>query len=220
MKNRNNGSQKVQVYVDRLFVGVGDSQQLFDLKEELTTNLSEKMSDYKNTGMKEEEAFKEAIRSLGDLSGLVSEMREIGQDQAKQAVYSSMSSRVSDAGIVIGILVILFGLLTCAMLYSMGLSMDISSSALIFVVIGAPVVIYSVLTRESKTKYAMNRVRALLYGIATGMILFSMLVATMSGFATGEMFIAISVFMVFFLIGIGIWLSLLFTGTGRRKKGA
>ncbi|MFA9456870.1 permease prefix domain 1-containing protein [Halalkalibacter sp. AB-rgal2] len=219
MKNRINGTQKVKVYVDRLFVGIGDSQQLFDLKEELTTNLSEKMSDYKNTGMTEEEAFKEAIRSLGDLSALVNEMREIGQNQAKQAVYTSMSSRVSAAGIVIGTLIILFGLLTCAMLYSMGLSMDISSSALIFVVIGAPLVIYSVLTRESKTKYAMNRVRALLYSIAIGVILFSILVTALSGFATGEVFIAMSVFMVFFLIGIGIWLSLLFTGTGRRKEG-
>lgn len=35
--------------------------------------------------------------------------------------------------------------------------------------------------------------------------------------ATGEMYIAISSFMVFFLGGVGLYLFLIFTGTDRRK---
>ncbi|WP_209121254.1 hypothetical protein [Alkalihalobacillus sp. BA299] len=79
------------------------------------------------------------------------------------------------------------------------------------------IVTYSVLTRETSQKYAMNKVRAIFYAIGFGLILFSLFVAFTSGFATGEMFIAISSFMVFFLVGIGLLLGLLFTGTDRKK---
>jgi hypothetical protein len=217
MKKQSNLDKKVNTYVDHLFSGVGDSQQLFELKEELAINLREKIGDFKKSGMPEEEAFKQAVSSMGDLSGLVDDMRELGQDKAKQAVYSTMTERVSMAGLVVGILVILFGILTTAMLYFMNLSVEAVSGPAIFVVLGGAVVTYSFLTRESSRKYAMNKVRALLYTLAVGLILFSLFVACVSGFATGEMFIAISSFMVFFLLGIGLLLSLLFSGTNRKK---
>lgn len=33
---------KVKTYIEKLFAGVGASQELFDLKEELATNMKEK----------------------------------------------------------------------------------------------------------------------------------------------------------------------------------
>ncbi|MBU8906330.1 permease prefix domain 1-containing protein [Desertibacillus haloalkaliphilus] len=218
MKRNSNLDQRIQTYVNKLFSGVGDSQQLFDLKEELTTNLKEKISDYIKSGMEEDDAFKEAVSSLGDLSGLVDDMRDIGQDKARQAVYSSMTSRISTAGLIAGILVILFGVLTTAMLYFMGLPLEAVTGPIIFVVIGGAIVVYSFLTRETSHKYAMNKVRAIIYATAIGLILFSLFVAFTSGFATGQLFIAISSFMVFFLIGVGLLLFLLFTEVDRKKK--
>ena len=38
-------NSKVKKYIDHLFSDVEPSQQLFDLKEELTTNLKEKIED-------------------------------------------------------------------------------------------------------------------------------------------------------------------------------
>lgn len=46
MRNKSELDQKIKTYINQLFSGVGESQQLFDLKEELTTNLKEKISDY------------------------------------------------------------------------------------------------------------------------------------------------------------------------------
>ncbi len=66
-----------------MFADVGPSQQLFDLKEELSTNMKEKITDYQSRGMDEEQDFKEAVISMGDLRGLVGDMRKIGQDTAK-----------------------------------------------------------------------------------------------------------------------------------------
>ena len=59
--------QRVENYLNSVLAGGGDSRQLADLKEELTTNLLEKISDYQAQGMEEDEAFREAIISLGDL---------------------------------------------------------------------------------------------------------------------------------------------------------
>ncbi|MGD6776964.1 permease prefix domain 1-containing protein [Sutcliffiella horikoshii] len=214
---KSNVDKKVQAYVDSLFSGVGESQQLFDLKEELATNLKEKIADYKKDGMDESAAFKEAVSSMGDLSGLVDDMREVGQNKAKQAVYSSMTARISAAGLITGILLILFGVLTSAMLYFMDMDLEAVTGTAIFVVFGIAIITYSGLTRESSKKYAMNRIRAILYAVAIGLVAFSLFVAFTTGFATGEIYIAISSFMIFFLMGIGLWLGLLFTGTDRRK---
>jgi hypothetical protein len=82
--------KKVNAYIENLFSGVGASQQLFDLKEELATNLKEKTYDIQSRGLDEDQAFKEAVISMGDLSGLVDDMRKLGQDMAKQNVCSTM----------------------------------------------------------------------------------------------------------------------------------
>ncbi|MEA3318715.1 MAG: permease prefix domain 1-containing protein [Bacillota bacterium] len=214
---RTSVDKKVQAYVDGLFSGVGESQQLFDLKEELATNLKEKIADYKKDGMDESAAFKEAVSSMGDLSGLVNDMREIGQDKVKQAVYSSMTARISAAGLITGILLILFGVITSVMLYFMDLQLEAVTGTAIFVVFGVSLITYSALTRETSKKYGMNKVRAICYAVAVGLVAFSLFVAFTTGFATGEMYIAISSFMIFFLVGIGLWLGLAFTGTDRRK---
>ncbi len=94
--------KKIRNYIENLFAGVGPSQQLFDLKEELFINMKEKISDYNSRGMEEEQAFKEAVISMGDLSGLVDDMRKLGQDKARQAIYTTMTARISLAGIIAG----------------------------------------------------------------------------------------------------------------------
>ncbi|WP_163971058.1 permease prefix domain 1-containing protein [Oceanobacillus halotolerans] len=217
MKRNRSLDDKVRNYLNRLFAGVGESQQLFDLKEELTINLKEKIRDYEKHGMGEEEAFKEAISSMGDLSGLVDDMREVGKDSAREAVYTSMAERISTAGLIVGILIILFGILTMAMLYFMEVPLVSVTGPGIFIVIGGAILTYSFLARETKNKYAMNKIRATLYALAVGLILFSLYTATSSGVATGEMFIAISSFMVFFIAGVGVFLGLIFTGSNRNK---
>jgi membrane protein CcdC involved in cytochrome C biogenesis len=73
------------------------------------------------------------------------------------------------------------------------------------------------LTRETRNKYGMNKIRAVLYALAIGLILFSIFTALTSRFATGEMFIAIGSLMVFSLPGIGLFLLLILTETDRSK---
>lgn len=217
-KNKNSIDRKVKNYIDQLFSGVGESQQLFDLQEELATNMKEKIADYKSRGMNEDEAFKEAIVSMGDLGGLVDDMRTAGQDQAKQSVYSSMTNRASTVGIVAGALLMLFGILTTSMLYFMELPHVSVAGSTIFIVFGGALITYAALARETEKKFAMNKMRAMLYALAVGLILFAAFVAASSGFATGEAFIAISSSMPFLITGVGLLLGLIFTEKNDRKK--
>jgi hypothetical protein len=218
-KNENFIDKKVKAYIENLFAGIGASQQLFDLKEELTTNMKEKVADYKARGMDDDQAFKESVISMGDLSGLVDDMRSLGQDKARQSVHSTMTTRISTAGIIAGVLLTLFGIFTSLMLHFMGLDAVSVASTGIFMVAGGALITYSLLTRETRRKYAMNRIRAAFYGLSTGILLFSIFSATITRYATGEMFIAIGSLMVFSLAGIGLFLFLVLTGTNRRKSG-
>lgn len=63
---------------------------------------------------------------------------------------------------IVGILLILFGILNTFMLYFMDIPREGVYGPTIFTVVGAAIVTYSILTRETAKKYAMNKVRALL----------------------------------------------------------
>ncbi|NLZ61151.1 MAG: hypothetical protein GX901_10885 [Lentisphaerae bacterium] len=219
MANRKNTvDEKVEKYINDLFADVGPSQQLFDLKEELTTNIKEKVADYQSRGMEEEQAIKEAVISMGDLRGLVDDMRNIGQDTAKQAVYTSMTERVSIAGIIAGVLLILFGIFTVAMLFLMDIPRVSAAGSGIFIVAGTALITYSLLTKETSKKYAMNKIRAALYALAIGLIMFGIFSGITSGYATGEAYIAVAATMVFVLAGVGLFLFLILTGSNRYKN--
>ncbi|MFD2706919.1 permease prefix domain 1-containing protein [Salibacterium lacus] len=218
MKRQIDLDKKIKAFIEREFSGIGTSQQLYELKEELTVNLKERARDLVKEGKSEDAALKEVIHSMGDMSGLKEDMRQIGDDQSKRDVYTSTVSRISTAGFIVGILVMVFGGLATTMLYFMGLPGEAVTGPSIFIVGGGMLFTYSLLTRETTTRYAMIKGRALLYTLAIGITLFSIFVACTSGLATGELFIAISSFIIFFLVGLGLWLGLLFTTKTSRKK--
>lgn len=210
---------KVKKYIDHLFSDVEPSQQLFDLKEELITNLKEKIEDYISRGMDEEQAFKEAVITIGDVSGLKDEMRKFGSNGSRQPVFSTWRERISTVGIVAGVLLSLFGIFTVVMLYYMKMPGETVVGSGIFAVAGGALLTFSVLIRETRRRYGMNMIRAAIYGLSVGVLLFGLFSAAITRFSTGEMFISIGTLMVFTLIGVGVLLTLLLTEKDRRKSG-
>jgi|LSQX01.2.fsa_nt_gb hypothetical protein len=216
--NEQNLDLKVKKYIDHLFSDVEPSQQLFDLKEELTTNLKEKIEDYISRGMDEEQAFKEAVITIGDISGLVEEMRKFGDSGLQQSVFSTWRERISTIGIVAGVLLILFGLFTVGMLYYMKLAGEEVVGSGIFAVAGGALLTFGVLIRETRQRYGMNMIRAAIYGLSVGVLLFGLFSAAITRFSTGEIYISIGTLMVFTLIGVGVLLFLILTEKDRRKR--
>jgi hypothetical protein len=149
---------------------------------------------------------------------LVDDMRIISQDNAKLSVYSTMTARISTAGIIAGVLLVLFGIFTATMLYFMPQDALAITGNGIFIVAGGTLITYSLLTRETSKKYAMNKIRAGLYALSIGFLLFAVFTGIASRYSTGEMYIAVASLMVFSLIGVGLFLFLILTGTDRRKN--
>ena len=212
--------KKIQEYLDHQFAGVKETQQLFHLKEELYTNLKERVSDLMKRGSSEEEAFKEAVINMGDLSGLVEDMRVYGQDTARQSVDTKAATRVFTVGMIAGLLSLLIGAFLSPIVYFIfGFPiLEPLSIAWMFTVIGVMLLTYSLLTRETAKRYAMNKIRALLYAVASGSIVCGLFLSGIAYSATGEVFIAITSMMIWFLIGFGLLLYLVFTGKSRLKK--
>lgn len=129
-----------------------------------------------------------------------------------------MAARISTAGIVAGVLLALFGVFTVLMGYFMSLDSVSVTGPGIFTVAGGGLITYSVLTRETRKRYGMNKMRAAFYALSIGLIIFSIFTGIITRYATGEAYIAVASVMVFFLVGIGLLLFLLLTGTDRRKQ--
>ncbi|HHX28285.1 MAG: permease prefix domain 1-containing protein [Bacillota bacterium] len=60
-------NSRIRRHLDSIFRGFEDTQRLRDFKEELATNLAEKVADLQASGLDEDTAFREAIATLGDI---------------------------------------------------------------------------------------------------------------------------------------------------------
>ncbi len=213
-----NLDKKIDSYLEDVFKDVGPSQQLFDLKQELRVNMKERIRDYKETGMNDDDAFREAKVSIGDLTGLVEDMRKYGQQETKNQIYSSMTNRISSGFIVLGVMLVLFGAMMTLSMFFMAVEPVARSGVSIFIVAGGGILVYGILARETKTRYAMSKVRAGLYALATILILFAIFVGTISGLASKELFVAITSSMFFLIGGVGLLVALLLSRGQSLKK--
>ncbi|RYM04763.1 pentapeptide repeat-containing protein [Sporolactobacillus sp. THM7-7] len=64
-------NDRLRRYLDELFSPYEDLAQIRELKEELSHDLNEKLKDLKNEGHSEDEAFRRATDSIGDISELI-----------------------------------------------------------------------------------------------------------------------------------------------------
>lgn len=67
-------SKQVKRYVDDLFKGYVDTPALEDFKEEIISNLIERIKGLESEGMDEEAAFTKAIGELGDITAVADDI--------------------------------------------------------------------------------------------------------------------------------------------------
>ncbi|WP_000930112.1 permease prefix domain 1-containing protein, partial [Bacillus thuringiensis] len=208
--------ERIQEYIDRQFIDVKGTQQLFDMKEELFINLKERISDMIKEGYTEEDAFKKGIISIGDLSDLVEEMKSYGQDEMKQSIDSKEAQHISTKGMIGGILLFLFGIFASSIAnYLLGSQLFLITSCL-FTVPGMLLIMYSLLIKETPKRYAMNKARAKRYTLAIGTFLYGLCISIIVYSLPLEL-VALVLFIVSILISLAILLPLLLTGRSRLK---
>ncbi|GLV67530.1 hypothetical protein Bmyc01_61990 [Bacillus mycoides] len=210
--------ERIQEYINKQFMDVKGTQQLFDMKEELFINLKERISDMIKEGYTEEDAFKKGIISIGDLSDLVEEMQSYGQDEMKQSIDSKEAQHMSTKGMIGGILLFLFGIFASSIAnYLLGSQLFWITSCL-FTVPGMLLIIYGLLIKETRKRYAMNKTRARRYILAIGTFLYGSCISIIVYSLPLEL-VALVLFMVSILISLAILLPLLLAGRSRLKTG-
>ncbi|WP_234122744.1 permease prefix domain 1-containing protein [Clostridium hydrogenum] len=68
--------EKLRHRVDRLFENAPNTKRAYELKEEFLANLTDKYDDLISEGKTEEEAINIAIAGVGDVDGIINELKE------------------------------------------------------------------------------------------------------------------------------------------------
>ena len=66
--------ETIKVYIETMFKGVADNQEIRNLKEEITSNMQERYLELKAQGKSENEAIGTVISEFGNIDELLSEM--------------------------------------------------------------------------------------------------------------------------------------------------
>jgi hypothetical protein len=165
-----------RTYVDDLFSHYEETPALSDFKEELRSNLEDRIGSLVKKGMAEETAFCKATAELGDISALADEISL----KRKQEVFEEMFMKTRNyvttkkaALFVLGGAVFCFGLILVAMTwFTTGLMSATLGSGLFFCGAGAIILTFLGLTQETASRYPMSWKRALIYAADVGLFLF------------------------------------------------
>ncbi len=69
-------NEKLRTHINMLFEGAPQTRRALDLKEELFANLIERYNDLVASGVSEEDAYKNAVANIGDVSELINNLKE------------------------------------------------------------------------------------------------------------------------------------------------
>lgn len=198
-------------YITQLFEELPENQQVNDLKEEIITNLNERITDYIKNGDSEEVATNMAIDDLGDMRELIDALKDPSAFKKDNKNNFDSIGKKHVVGYWLGSLVFIIGVaasIICLISlsdYRIGLNILFGT----MVIVTAPLV-YLGFTQETNYVYPMETKRAATYGIFSAVSLLSVFIALMlylyefSGFVIGFSFIALCIPSVAVLIYLGL----------------
>ena len=210
---------RIKNYVDGLFTDIYDTKQLRELKEEVSANLLEKVNDFIANGNNEDEAFKKAISSIGDMGELVESLKKASELKVEQDMFKKHTlDKKHVIGYLVASAILLFGVMTSGIVYLQQKSLLNTAGTLMpFFTSYACLFIYFGLTQETAHDYAMNRKRALAYSLATGVMLFGLFTTGIVYFNGNELFEVLATSMPFIIPSVLVFIYLGLTEKSRTK---
>jgi len=209
-------------YIDSLFSDYEETSALTDFKEELRSFLDERINTLVKSGMDEKDAFVKVTNELGDMSAVADEISLKKKQEILAEMYMKTRHYMSTWRIALYILcgtVLGFGVIIAVL--SGFLSDDINAplgSLLIFGVIPILGFLFLGLTQETAVREAMGWKRALLYVLATGVVLFGVIIFIIVYFEDGAgLPYAIATLIPFILPSLAFGAFLILTEKDRSK---
>lgn len=212
----------VNTYVEDLFKGYEDSPALQDFKEEICSNLHERIQDLGRQGLSADDAFTKAIAELGDITSIADEISRNKRNEIIERMYFQHKTKI-DTKHAIGYAfaggLALFGILIALITYySTGEIFKGISSLLPFVLVSGISFVYLGLTQETARNLPMSSKRAALYALSAGLVLLGLTITASSYFMKGmEMHAVLGSLIPFVIPGICLLAFLLLTEKSRNK---
>lgn len=215
-------NSQIQKYVDDLFLGYEESRELADFKEEIKINLMDRIEDLKKKGMAEEDAFTKAVAELGDITSVADEISKKKRNEVIGQMYVHPKTEVGmkhAVGYVVAGGALLFGIIVGFISYfATGAVSHGVSSLLPFLVLSGAAFVFLGLTQETASHFPMKWVRALIYAVASGLLLFGLTTAAMLYFMDDlGMHAVFGTLLPFVVPGLGILAFLMLTEKSRLK---
>lgn len=179
----------IKNYIDSLFSDYEETPAVIDFKEELQSNLEDRIKSYVKRGMKEESAFDKAKAELGDISALADEISLKKRQEVFQNMYMQTRHYMSSWRIALYVLcgsIMGFGIIIALLtgLHSHEI-VALLGSMIPFCILPVAGLVFLGLTQETAAKEAMSWKRALLYVITVSVFLFGLIVFAITFFAQG-----------------------------------
>ncbi|MFL0365424.1 permease prefix domain 1-containing protein [Pseudobacillus sp. 179-B 2D1 NHS] len=170
---------RIKEYIEQVFADFPPSNQLNELKEEVEVNLQERIQEFTNQGMNEEEAFQKAISQLGDVTKVAEDIGIKAHYEVIDHMYNKKPlPKVHVFGYVISIGILLFGMITALLVHLRMEEYYITISTLFpFALVSISALVYLGLTQETPHHFGMRPIRAAGYTAATGVLLFGLFTA-------------------------------------------
>ncbi|MDR1446006.1 MAG: permease prefix domain 1-containing protein [Treponema sp.] len=227
----NNSKTHTRDYVDSLFSGYEENAGLKDFKEELLSNLDEKIANFMQKNMNEEEAYQKAVAQLGDISTLADELALKKRREVFEEAYMDIKTYMTPLRVLLYVgcgLLAAFGIIVAGMVYfaermnSQDIGSYINLSGvfgvlLVFITMSVAGFTFLGLTQESATLYPMKKKSALLRTLATALISFGILLFPLTFVSTGGFMEAIAVLIPFVLPGTALLAFLVLREKDRSK---
>jgi hypothetical protein len=224
-------------FVNRLFSEYEETEELRDFKEELQSNLEDRIASLIAKGMDEKAAFEKASGELGDISALADQIslrkkQEILQDYMGARKYLNP---LRTALYVIAGAWVIFGAVTALVVY---FSQETQSaleafwepnkrivsavgSLLAFVPPAAAVFAYLGFTQETASRYPHSKKRSAWYALAAAVLSFGAILFPLTYFATDRgLMEAIATLIPFFIPALGLLIFLQLTEKNHLKPWA
>lgn len=210
---------KIKKYVDNLFLDIYDTKELRELKEEISANLLEKVNDLVSNGKNEEEAFREAVSNLGDMDELVGNLKRASKEKFQEDINQDLDlDKKHIIAYTVASAILLFGAMTAGIVYLQNKDLMATTGTLMpFLMVSVILFMYFGLTQETKHSYGMKPKRALLYCLATAVLMFGIFSTGFAYFSGQELFAVLATSMPFIISSTIVFIYLGLTEKNRTK---
>ncbi|HZJ76608.1 MAG TPA: permease prefix domain 1-containing protein [Oscillospiraceae bacterium] len=210
---------RVKKYIDKTFSGIYDTKELNELKEEIGSNLLERIEDLISKGHSEEDAFNKSISDLGDMSELIEGLKKASGRKAHENMYKKQSiDKKHVIGYTAASAVLLFGAMISSITYFDAQNILSTITVLTpFLIVSVGLFTYFGLTQETKQHYGMGGKRAIAYSLATIVLLLGLILTGLLYLAGTKYSGMLRILMIFVIPSAVVFIYLGLTEKSRHK---